>query len=111
MTEHWYRYRDYRSGGGEDYDGSYSRAEIVCDKFRVLKHTPKGVQLEYEHHKPRFVLLDARKRFACPTEEEAMVSFLARKKRQLSILKAQAKHVEEVLRLANGETNTHALFN
>jgi hypothetical protein len=58
-----------------------------------------GVQLDFYGEK-KFVLKDARKRFACPTPEEAMESFIARKKRQRGILKAQLVHVEEAIDIA-----------
>lgn len=97
-AETWYRYHDWRTG-----DEWGSSATVSCQEFRVEKHTPKGVQLYMGYKQTRFVLKAARKRFACPTKDEAMDSFRARKKRQLSILRARADHVEEVLRLINGE--------
>jgi len=50
----------------------------------------------------KFVLTGATKRFACPTKEEALKSFKARKRRQISILEAQAKHAREALHKAEG---------
>jgi hypothetical protein len=44
------------------------------------------------------VLKDARKRFACSTKHEAIESFRARKLRQLSILRSQARVVESAMR-------------
>lgn len=64
--------------------------------YRVAKETPCGVWLDTFAGR-RFVLRDARKRWACPTKEEALESFRARKERQLKILRAQVRHVEECL--------------
>jgi hypothetical protein len=45
--------------------------ELVFEEYRVLKHTPCGVQLEvdFEH---RFVNRSWNKRFAAPTQDEAV---------------------------------------
>jgi hypothetical protein len=72
------------------------RLDVVLYTYNVVKVTPKGVQLDIG----RFVLLSGRKRFAWPTPEEALASFEARKKRQLSILRAQAERVEDAIELA-----------
>ena len=102
MAELWYRYYDYRTAAPVDeYDEIYgaSSAAIGLQKFGVTRHTPKGVWIDY-HGNPRdekFILTAANKRFACPTKEEALKSFLARKKRQLSILTNQADHVREII--------------
>lgn len=62
--------------------------------FPVRKRTPKGAWI-YD----RFVLLTARKKYACETLEEAVESFLARKTRQASIYQhrlndaKRAKHI------------------
>lgn len=40
------------------------------------------------------------KRYACPTKEEALASLVARKKAQISILKAQLRSAEHDLRMA-----------
>jgi hypothetical protein len=52
---------------------------------RVEKRTPKGWRLEGG----RFVLESARKRWACPTVDEAFASFDARKRRQAGIHQAR----------------------
>jgi hypothetical protein len=78
---------------------------VMLDKYRVLTETPCGVWLHKPYTKSgkQFVLLrltDGRvthKRFACPTTDEAKVSFLARKRRQLAILKAQIANVEQAV--------------
>lgn len=109
--EAWYRVEDHRTAPSLDewenpIPGS-GRLHITIYPYRVLRHTPKGVWLE-DHTQPggRFVLKDSRKRFACPTKEEAIESFIARKRRQCEILKAQLDHVERVLTVAGASTRT-----
>lgn len=105
-----YRYEDVAVSTGYDEWGysSGSRVELYLREYPVLRETPKGVWISLscgEFHAlgdqcERFVLLGARRRFACPTREEALDSFLARKRRQLSIHKARIRHVESAIAAA-----------
>ena len=79
-------------GDGESY--------VHLHSFRVTKETPCGVWLDSFGGR-RFVLRDARKRFACPTKEEAIESFRARKTKQLRILQKRIRHVERCLTLVS----------
>ena len=117
-AEYFYRYEDVvYSLGVDEFDdpipGGWVRVELR--EYRVLRRTPKGVRIE-DWGIPRvrrlsdgseklvygkFVLLDARKRFACPTKEEALDSFKARKKKQIRILKEQLKRAEDALSFAD----------
>lgn len=97
------------------------RSELITNKYLVLKHTPKGVWLktgthfsseawEKDHEQvkitdKRFVLHSARKRFACPTVELALESFIERKKRQSSIYRARAAEADRFAELALKELN------
>ena len=103
--EYWYRYHDYRVAEYIYDDDSFtsSKTKVVLQEVPVNHYTPKGVWLDWGG--PKFVLKDARKRFACPTKEEAMVSFMARKKRQRGILKAQLVHVEDAIEIAKEMSN------
>lgn len=97
-TNVMYRYEDFRWAAPlDEWDNPVGkgRADIRCLEFPILKTTPKGVWIN-NYGPKRWVRLDAHKRFACPTKEEAMESFKARKKRQRSILKAQLSHLDEV---------------
>ena len=69
------------------------RVYVSVHEYRVVKVTPHGVRLD----NGRFVLRDARKRFACPTIEEAVESFMARKSRQMGILHRQIEQIEEAI--------------
>ena len=102
MTEEfWFRYDSVRYASSLDEfecpvgDG---HLEVKLRKFPVLKHTPKGVWINGWRGR-RFVLRDARKRYACPTLEEATESFIARKKRQAGIYRARLRDAEEAIKL------------
>lgn len=95
----WYRYEDRRVcsiayGGDAEWNNSY--CEIYLHEYEVLKETPKGVWIN-RYGTPRFVLLNARKRFACPSKEEAKQSFLARKQAHLRHLNRKIANVNEAI--------------
>ncbi len=95
-----YRYVDtlYSTGGGDDYSSSSVYVKVVLLTYNIVRLTPKGAWVSgFPGDKPRFVLNSARKRFACPTKEEAMTSFVARKNRQIRILTSQLQYVKEAL--------------
>jgi len=77
---------------GEIGDG---RAGLYLRTFNIIRVTPKGVWIALEYNykgevaKKKFILANSRKKYACFTLEEARVSFLIRKQRQLAILKHQ----------------------
>lgn len=87
MTE-WYRCHDWTA------DDGIPRFTIY--RYRVLKETRCGVWLGVGGRK-RFVLNDARKRFAYPTVSEAWESLHARRRRELSILTHRVEYVRKVL--------------
>jgi hypothetical protein len=103
--ERWYRYEIVRySNGVDEFDDplpGHSVAVEVRD-FMVSRHTPKGAWIKTYSGDERFVLKDARKRYACPTKEEALDSFIARQRRRISILEAQAEDSKIGIRIAEG---------
>lgn len=86
------------SSGVDEFDNSLGPGyvHVYVYKFDVLKITPKGVWIN-DYGRRRFVLNSARKKYACPTFEEAKESFRARKQRQLRILRGQITHIESAL--------------
>ena len=99
----WYRFEEVGYATGLDEWGEPcgpSDVEVHLRKFLVLRETPKGVWLD-AWRGPRFVLRDARKRYACPTKEEARVSFIARKKAQIRIYNARIHTAELALNFIN----------
>ena len=92
-VEYWYRF-DARVR--RDYD-RIKNVTITLYRFAVVRHTLRGVWLDYGFEKDKFVLVNSRKRFACPTLDEAKESFLARKRIQLNILEEQIEGVQRIL--------------
>jgi hypothetical protein len=98
---YFYRYEDRRVGEGYvdecgDYNWTGSHTEVRLRKYRVAKFTPTGVWL---FELDRFVSTKTNKKFACATIEEAKVSFLARKARQIDIHRAIIARAEEAIKL------------
>jgi len=92
MTEYWYRLVDRLEG-----DEYTTFVTVRACKLAVIKHTPQGVKLIGINHgrgNPRLVLHSSRKKWACPTLEEAVASFIARKKRQARIYAARAANAD-----------------
>ena len=87
-----YRYDDLWVSGGE--------VEVNLFTYRITKVTPHGVWIGSWADTCRFVRLAARKRYACPTKEEARQSFEARKMRQVKILRARLECAEIALGIA-----------
>jgi len=97
MIGEWFRIDDVRHASVDAWGevcGSYTACYLKT--YPVLKVTPKGVQLSV-YGKRRFVRNDARKRFACPTKEEAIESFKARKAAQKRIYTARIKAADDAL--------------
>lgn len=102
----WYRITEtFVSAGCDDYGDPLPWAGGVTYTLRaleVISETPKGVWVQ-DSHRPfgsdgrRWIKKDANKRYACPTIEEAVESFEARKLRQIKILQAQARRAQVAL--------------
>lgn len=93
--EVWYRYENHPYSAN---DYSPSETHIVLREWPVVKHTPKGVWISIYAQK-KFILNDARKRYAYPTIELAKKSFIARKQHQIARLRTQLDHAERALKL------------
>jgi hypothetical protein len=76
---------------------------LVLHEYIILSRTPRGTWIDVFCRK-RFVLDGARKRYACPTKEEALESYRARKEKQIGILEHQLARARAALNLkADGE--------
>jgi hypothetical protein len=110
MTEEiWHRFEDRRTAPPlNEWDEPVGDPGVTLfhRTFEVVKKTRHGVWLrEFWTTLPffgekRFVLRGARKRFACPTKQEAMESFKARKRAQIAIHKMNLRLTERALALA-----------
>lgn len=71
---------------------------VVLDTYLIVRRTPCGVWIQvqpgYPKPKLKFVLNDSVKRWAHETLEGAKTSFLARKRRELAILRGRIIDVE-----------------
>ena len=104
MADIWFRYEDVQYASPVDeFDNPTGEGtlRIELNAYEVVKITPKGVRLNMgcESKNQRFVLANATKRFACPTQEEALLSFIARKQRQAGILRRQLRRSEQAINL------------
>ena len=105
--EKFYRYEDQiYSYGDEEYGFFIGGPKVKLREYKVIKHTLKGVWIWiYEPTqfnlcgKKRFILLNARKKFACPTKDAARKSFLRRKKKQLKILTKQIERCKQAIQI------------
>jgi len=105
-SEKAYRYEDVIHASGWEEYGYTHYVQVYLRVYTILKHTPKGFWITHQvrigDRWKRFVLSDARRKFAYLTKEEALESFKKRKERQISLLKTKLKHAENALRQAGG---------
>lgn len=99
VGDKFYRYEDMLYG---------SQISIRLSTYKVIKLTPKGCWIahnyDHNHLHKRFVLSDSRKKFAYPTKEQAMESFIRRKERQIIYLQANLNRAKNALYTAkNGQ--------
>ena len=98
----FYRYEDLLvSAGVDEFDNPLGPAQVrvYLHQFQVIRVTPKGVWIDGWFSK-RFVLNEARKRYALPTKDEALQSFLARKERQASIYQTRVSRADQAIKAA-----------
>jgi hypothetical protein len=81
QAEIFYRLEDHYTEGCD--------VEVWLFKYKVVSKTPCGVWITLGKGKDKFINLNATKKWACPTIEEAKKSYLRRKLRQIQILSAQ----------------------
>lgn len=82
-------------------------ARVTMSGYRVVKETPCGVWIDV-YGSRRFVNLKLFRKWAWPTKEEAMVSLLARKRRQRLLLREQLARVEFAVRHLEADGNPPA---
>lgn len=90
---------------GPDLEGFLYRAnfdkfnqEITFAEIPIVKRTERGVwAMDW---KRRFILSSSRKRYAYPTKREALVSFIARRTKHISLLSYQHDDAVESLKAA-----------
>lgn len=105
MTEIWYRYEDYLAGQGYtaengDWIATGSKIKVRLVELPLLKRTPRGVVVDQGFNCRRFIADSWHKKYACPTKELALQSFVARKDRQASIHERRARDARRAIKLA-----------
>lgn len=88
------------------YDIDYGEREIyvVCRRFKLLRETPKGywitIDSTYFYSWKKWISKDSRKRYAYPTKEEALNSFIIRKKKQIKHCERDMRNAKTALSIA-----------
>ena len=98
MGDNFYRYAEQIvSNGVDEYDESLgSHMELYCYSYRVEKVTPKGARVaDWSLSGTRPVMDITINKFAYPSKAEALLGFIARKRRQQSILNGQLARSKE----------------
>lgn len=100
----WYRFEERRYAAPlDEYENPIpggSRLVVHLLELPLIKETPKGVWLGWGGlGAGRFVLRSAKKRYACPTLEEAKTSFRARKEKQAGIYRARAEDADRAIKM------------
>ncbi len=79
-----------------------SNSFLFASEYAIIRTTPKGVWVQAWGVK-KFILNNARKRFAYPTLEEAKVSFIARRRKYVQILEAKIENAKHDIEVATHE--------
>lgn len=100
----YYRYEDVHYAGGVDEWGDLIRGDgrtaVELREYRVIKETPKGVWIDATWRGQKFIRTNALKHWAVWSKEEALHSFIARKKRQRGIYATRHDRATEAIRIA-----------
>lgn len=93
----FYRYEAHMvSAGVDQWDESLgSYMSLYCLEYMVLKVTDKGVRLIHDDLCGKPVMDRTINKFAYPTKVEALLGFMARKRRQQTILNGQLARSKE----------------
>jgi len=92
-----------------NYGEAYSDIVLQLCEYNLYKETPMGYWIGYLgklHCDGRWVSKTARKRFAYPTKEEAMVNFIKRTERRIKILNSQINCCKTALSLTKKQAIT-----
>lgn len=106
-----YRYQEQIQNAGymDEFDffhmASYDNVSLKLEEWDVVKETPKGYWIR-QNIEPfwasddMWVSKTSRKRFAYPTKEEALESFLIRKRKYLGHLERNLTNTKRLIQLA-----------
>lgn len=106
----YYRYEERIFGSMDEFNQKINveSGRLILHHFSVIKETPCGVWIKLYSDNingicKKFILTNARKKYACPTIEEARESFMARKQRQIIIYKQKLERARIALSLMKEE--------
>lgn len=86
-----------------DYGMRFPDTDLRLYTFSLVKETPKGywiIQNDWFQPRKRWVSKTAKKRYAYPTKQEALTSFIKRKQRYIKILEHKIMSNEAALNVA-----------
>jgi len=105
----------YRYDDDPFWDEEYNVIDLELKQYEVLSETKCGVWIKFTkighwENGKKFILEKGvnhftRKRFAWPTKDEALISYIARKEKQIAILKNQLENAREFLAKAKEMQN------
>jgi hypothetical protein len=97
----YYRYDDRTYVCIDEWGEAYGSGDtsVECRSYPLLKKTTKGAWIGDKIYK-KWVSNTSKKRFAYPTKEEALKSFILRKKRQINILEKRLDRAKIAINLA-----------
>lgn len=97
----------YRYEASPVGEGIWSQINLVLFVYHVVRLTPEGYWIQYGERaqsnyfgKAQFVNTTATKQYAWPTPDLALKSYIARKRRQITILTHQLAQAERSLEVA-----------
>jgi hypothetical protein len=116
----YYRYND----GMAYQDQDYKLIDLELKEYEIIKETKCGIWIRFpekdrylfnpiEHIQGKKFILEKysyydtsiKKKYAWPTKEEALISYIARKEKQIAILENQLQNAKEFLTLAKEMQN------
>lgn len=106
MEDIFHRYDDWTTAASlDEWDNPIGvpSHKLVHTTYRVVKRTPKGAWIDLGFGSRRFVLLTARKRYALPTQGEALESFILRKQKQEGIYQGRVAKARRAQKMAYAE--------
>jgi hypothetical protein len=103
-----YRMMDVAYSSGSDDYGYSTTIKIEIEAFPIIKKTKSGWVIPNRRHQGRgrdwrLVLFEGRKKFAHPSSQDALQSFIFRKRAQARIYHARAERAELAIRKADPE--------
>lgn len=87
------------------YTSNMGGDNIRLNRYKIIKETKCGywIRLHDGFSDKKWVGKNTTKRFAHITQNEALISFMYRKKKQIRILKSRLNDAEHLLSIANRE--------